>query len=124
MENGDFGGDEFQKHIPFRIAAAEGVLDQFGIGREPGIDPDQNGCAHGAEGNRCALDYHPGDYRSHGRESEPDHQRHRDRGWSTKSRGTLDKGAEQPGNNDDLNPAVRGDIGKALTNSQNGTALL
>ncbi len=116
--------DHGQEIVPFPEAGLGGKgLNVWGRCQTT-VDSDQNRRAGRPEGDRSALDDEARHDGGHGRKSQAHEERNGDRRGSSETRGTLDKGAEEPGNNNDLDPTIGGDVGEAAANDAECAAFL
>ncbi len=121
MNEGHVGGHLLQVDVPAAAAGTQGVAD--GLVIQPLVDPHKDGGAHRAERHRGGLDHHAEQHGSERREADGHQQRSGDGGRGAKARGSLDKGAEAPGDDDGLDAPVRRDVGKAAANGADGACM-
>ena len=79
------------------------------LAAESSLHSDQNGCANGPESHRRALHHHPEHDRRGRREAQRHEERSRDGRRRPEARSAFDEGAEQPGDDHDLNASVVAD---------------
>ena len=121
MGDGHFRGDQLQVGIP---VGAQGFQSLGNAGPiQPRCHPHHNRGAHGTKGYRRALHHHAQHDRGHGRKAHRNQQGRGDGRRCTEARRTFNKAAEQPDNDDGLNTAIRGDVGKASPNRGDGTGM-
>ena len=122
VQNHDPVGDQPQELV-HRDAGCE-ELRVEGISRQAALHPHEHGRAHGPEGHRGTLDHHADHHRPGRREPHRHHERRRHCGRRPESRRALDEGSEEPGDDDDLNPAVLADAAEAAPNRGDAPGLL
>ena len=98
------------------------LVRQFGA-LQASLDADQDGRAHGAEGDWRALDHHSDHDGSHGRKAHRHHKGSTDGSRRTETGGPLDEGAEEPSYQYQLHPTVGADVGESGTDGGNGTRM-
>ncbi len=113
------------------------VVDVGGEGQPEELDPfvhtravgetaaeaDQHRCADRAEADRGALDDEADHDRGHGGEAERQQQRRHDRGGCPEAGRAFDEAAEQPPDDDRLDPTVGADVGEAGADGRHRAAL-
>ena len=124
MKDRDLQTDERQEVAPVDVAELGRVLLNRQVGRQPGVDADQDRRTQRAKADGCALDDHPGHDCRQPRKTQTNEERDRHRGGCPEAGRTFDERTEQPGDDDDLHPAVGRDVGEPLTDGPERAALL
>ncbi len=124
MEDGDLDADHGEESGPVCVTGLAGEGLDGGIGGKAGVDPNQNRSSCSPKRDRGALNDHAGHHRRHGREAESHQKGHGDGRRCSEAGRAFDEGAEEPGDDDDLDPTIGSDAGESLTDRLKCTTLL
>ena len=124
MKHGHSETDEREKTGPLTVAETGGVLRDRWIGRQPGVDANEDRCPERTKADGGALNDHPGHDRGHPRKAQADQKRHGHGRRGAKTGRTFDKGPKEPRDDDHLHPPVGRDVGEPLADCLDRTALL